>query len=155
MTQQDKDEGGVSPLAEATGYAGLLPFLGALLGVGLLPTFEQRDLAQRLALGYGATILSFVGAVHWGAAMLHARMNEGDRAVFMTWSVVPALVAWAALLMPAKTGLLLMAATFAAHYGADRQFAQRFALPSWYLRLRAGLSAVVIICLLLAILRVE
>ena len=69
MTQQDRDQGGVSPLAEAAGYAGLLPFLGALLGVGLLPTFEQRDLAQRLALGYGASILSFVGAVHWGLAL--------------------------------------------------------------------------------------
>jgi len=135
------------------GTAGLIPFVVLTSALYSLP--DYRPMLMFWLTSYAAVLLSFVGAVHWGAAMLHARMNEGDRAVFMTWSVVPALVAWAALLMPAKTGLLLMATTFAAHYGADRQFAQRFALPPWYLRLRAGLSAVVIICLLLAILRVE
>ncbi len=135
------------------GTAGLIPFVVLASALYALP--DYRPVFVFWLTSYAAVILSFVGAVHWGAAMLHARMSEADRAVFMTWSVVPALAAWAALLMPAKTGLLLMAATFAAHYGADRQFAQRFSLPPWYLRLRAGLSAVVIVCLLLAILRVE
>jgi hypothetical protein len=39
------------------------------------------------------------------------------------------------------------------HYAADRQLAQRFTLPPWYLRLRAGLTAVVVVCLIMAILR--
>ena len=78
---------------------------------------------------------------------------EAERGVFMTWSVVPALAGWVALLLPAKAGLLLLGATFAVHYAADRQFAQRFALPRWYLRLRGGLTAVVILCLVLAAVR--
>ena len=69
MSQQDNERSGVSPLAEMVGYAGLLPFLAALLGVGLAPDYAQREFAQRLGLGYGAAILSFVGAVHWGLAV--------------------------------------------------------------------------------------
>jgi len=49
--------------------------------------------------------------------------------------------------------MLLMALTFAVQYAADRQFAQRFHLPAWYLRLRTGLTAVVVLCLLLAVAR--
>jgi hypothetical protein len=44
-----------------------------------------------------------------------------------------------------------MAATFAVHFAVDRQLAQRFTLPGWYVRLRGGLTAVVVFCLLLAI----
>ncbi|MCW5622181.1 MAG: DUF3429 domain-containing protein [Burkholderiales bacterium] len=135
------------------GTAGLVPFVVLSSALYALP--DYRPMLVFWLTGYAAIILSFVGAVHWGAAMVHARMREGDRALFMTWSVVPALAAWVALLLPARTGLLLLAATFAAHYAADHQFAQRFTLPSWYMRLRAGLSAVVILCLLLAVLRVE
>ncbi len=66
---QDVRREGLAPLASNLGHAGLLPFLVALLGVGLAPSLEVRDLAQRLAIGYGAAILSFVGAVHWGLAL--------------------------------------------------------------------------------------
>ena len=109
MTQQDKDRGGLSPLAEAAGYAGLLPLLGALLGVGLLPTFEQRDLAQRLAIGYGATLLSFVGAVHWGLAV--AGRWAWSPAV-IGGAILPAAVATLALLVGGQRGLALLVVGF-------------------------------------------
>ena len=86
--------------------------------------------------------------------MVHEHMSEADRSVFMAWSVVPALAGWIAVLLPAKAGLLLLGATFAVHYAADRQFAQRFALPRWYLRLRGGLTAIVVLCLILAVARI-
>jgi hypothetical protein len=54
------------------------------------------------------------------------------------------------MLLQALPGLLLMAAAFAVHYAADRQFVLRFSLPGWYLRLRTGLTGVVVLCLLLA-----
>jgi hypothetical protein len=96
-------------------------------------------------------ILTFAGALHWGISMLHPDMTEQDQSVFMAWSVVPALVGWISLLMPPKTGLLLLIATFVIQYAADRQLAQRFRLPGWHLRLRAGLSAVAALCLVLAL----
>jgi hypothetical protein len=69
----------------------------------------------------------------------------------MTWSVVPALVGWVSLLLPAKTGLLLLIASFVIQYAADRQLAQRFRMPSWYLRLRTGLTSVAVLCLAFAL----
>jgi len=145
VTQQDKDRGGVSPLAEATGYAGLLPFLGALLGVGLLPTFEQRDLAQRLALGYGATILSFVGAVHWGLAVAGRWAWSPGVVVGAT---LPAVVATLALLVGGQRGLGLLVVGFGLFwvYEHRRQGAR---LPPAYLSLRRSLSLAV--CSLLAL----
>jgi hypothetical protein len=132
------------------GTGGLVPFVVLASALFAMPDHTRPQLLFWLT-AYAAVILSFVGAVHWGIAMVHGQMQEGDRTVFMAWSVVPALAAWAALLLPADTGLLLMAATFAVHFAADRQLGQRFALPPWYLRLRAGLTVVVVLCLLLAI----
>ena len=134
------------------GTAGLLPFVVLTSALYALPEGNTPVLLVWLT-AYAAVVLSFVGAVHWGAAMVHERMPEADRGVFMAWSVVPALAGWVALLLPAKTGLLLLAASFAVHYAADRQFAQRFALPRWYLRMRGGLTAVVVLCLVLAVVR--
>jgi len=132
------------------GTGGLVPFVVVTSALFALPDHTRPQLLFWLT-AYAAVILSFVGAVHWGIAMVHTQMREPDRTLYMGWSVVPALAAWVSLLLPPKTSLLLMAATFAVHFAADRQLAQRFTVPAWYLRLRASLTAVVVLCLLLAI----
>lgn len=134
------------------GTAGLVPFVVLVSALYAMPGGNVPFLLNWLT-GYSSVTLSFVGAVHWGVALVHPRMRESDRFVFMTWSVVPALTAWAALLLPAKSGLLLTAASFAVHYAADRQLGQRFGLVGWYLRLRAGLTTIVVLCLIMAVLR--
>ena len=134
------------------GTGGLVPFVVLVSALYAMPGGNTPVLLNWLT-AYSSVTLSFVGAVHWGVALVHQQMRESDRVVFMTWSVVPALTAWAGLLLPAKSGLLLMAATFAVHYAADRQLAQRFGLPAWYVRLRAGLTTIVVLCLVMAILR--
>jgi len=149
--KNDNDRDPIPRAAFWLGTSGLVPFVVLTSALYALPTPNAPVLLLYLT-AYGAVILSFVGAVHWGAAMVHAKMLESERGVFMAWSVVPALAAWAALLMPAKTALLLMAATFVIQYAADWQFSQRFRLPSWYLRLRRGLTTVVVLCLVMAIL---
>jgi len=131
------------------GAGGLLPFVVLTSALYALPAHTRPQLLFWLS-AYSAVILSFVGALHWGIAMVHTQMREADRTLYMAWSVVPALAGWVSLLLPARTGLLLMAATFAVHFAADFQLAQRFTLPAWYLRLRGGLTAVVVLCLLLA-----
>jgi hypothetical protein len=135
------------------GTSGLVPLVVLTSALYALPDAHAPALLFWLS-AYAAVMLAFVGAIHWGAAMVHPGMGDTDRGVFMAWSVVPALVGWVSLLLPETTGLLLMAATFAVHYAADHQFAQRFALPSWYLRLRASLTAVAALCLVLALVRV-
>ena len=59
----------VPPAAKWLGAAGLLPFLAG--AVASLPVAGAlRPFGEPLLLAYGAIILSFMGGVHWGAAML-------------------------------------------------------------------------------------
>src|ERR1700694_3189399 len=104
---------------------GLVPFVVIAGATWAMPEAYTPTLLFWLT-SYAAVVLSFAGAVHWGISLLHPDMSEQDQSVFMTWSVVPALVGWVSLLMPVKTGLLLLIATFIIQYAADRQLAQRF-----------------------------
>lgn len=134
------------------GAGGLIPFV-ILTGAVWISDDAHRIMAYEWLRTYAAVILSFIGAVHWGFAMLHPKMSLQERNTVMAWSVVPALVAWAALLAPLRHGLAVTAAMFALHYAMDRAFAQRFELPDWYLPLRGGLTIVVIVCLTLTAIR--
>jgi hypothetical protein len=97
---------------------------------------------------YGAVILSFVGALHWGFAMSHNEITPRQRDAAFAWSVVPALAAFIALVLQSGPGDFLLAVGFAAHYWADLRFAATAALPAWYLPLRLRLSVVAIVCIL-------
>jgi len=132
------------------GTGGLVPFVMLASATWAMPEAYTPTLLFWLT-SYAAVVLSFAGAVHWGIALLHPDMSEQDQSVFMTWSVVPALVGWVSLLMPSKTGLLLLIASYVIQYAADRQLAQRFRIPAWYLRLRTGLTSVAVLCLGLAL----
>jgi uncharacterized protein DUF3429 len=132
------------------GAGGLMPFVVLSGAVWAAPEAYTPALLNWLS-SYAAIIASFLGAVHWGVALLHPEMTEQDRGVFMTWSIVPALAGWFALLMPMKTCLLMLIATSVIQFAADRQLASRFHLPDWYLRLRSGLTPVAVLCLVLAL----
>ena len=55
-------------------------------------------------LAYGAVILSFVGALHWGFAMALGGLSDRERTHRFVWSVVPSLLAWPAVLLPMAGG---------------------------------------------------
>jgi hypothetical protein len=135
----------LNTIAEIVSYAGVVPFVLCLLGVALLPNYGQRELAQRIAISYGAVVLAFVGAVHWGLAL----------AGHMTWrparicgSVLPALLGAAATVLGGQRGLAVLVVGFGVfwlyeHRGVGAE------LPAAYLSLRRNLSLVV--CTLLAV----
>jgi len=127
------------------GYGGLLPFLAA---AGALLAGVQSELARQALLAYGAAILSFVGALHWGFAMMWPQLPAQEGARLFAWSTVPALAAWVALMLPPAGAATLLMAGFVAHYVQDRRLAARHPLPAWYLPLRLRLSAVACLCLL-------
>ena len=131
------------------GAGGLLPFIILAGSLWLAPEPYRPMLADWLR-SYAAVILTFVGAVHWGFAMLHPKVGEGERDTIMAWSVVPALVGWVGMIVPLRHGLVFIAAMFVIQLSMDRAFARRFTLPPWYLSLRNGLTAVVVVCIGLA-----
>jgi uncharacterized membrane protein len=146
------------------GYGGLIPFV-ALAAVIWLDTGYSHPWRFSL-VAYGAVILSFVGALHWGFAMCAGAATESDLAAGRNpalgtyiWSVVPALVGWVAVLLAQeapRTSALpngLLIGGFVIHYAIDRQIARRLKLPSWYLPMRLRLTAVACLSLVSAVFR--
>jgi len=132
--------------------AGAIPFVAgaALAHLGQGETYAGFDVAKSAAFAvqtYGAVILSFLGGIHWGMAIRSAPAGQASGA-WLTFSVLPSLIAWPALLLPPFVGLLLLGLGFAAMAGCDLVAAQRGAVPNWYPRLRIPVITVVVSCIL-------
>ena len=132
------------------GYGGLLPFVLLISAVYFLP--QHRVFLGQALCAYGAVILSFVGALHWGFAMTLQGLSTKQRLESYVWSVVPALLAWPALVVEsAALGSGLLALGFVANYWRDVCLARATRLPGWYLPLRLRLTTVAGLCLLLLV----
>jgi hypothetical protein len=139
------------------GYGGLLPFI-ALATQCAIDT-NLGLLWRSILLGYGAVILSFVGALHWAFAMTLPDLTHAKRSECYAWGVVPALIGWVAASIPISLlwqwpsrstafETTLMVAAFLAHYFQDRRLVKVAQLPAWYLPLRLQLTLVASVCLL-------
>lgn len=127
------------------GYGGLLPFV-ALMPASLLDHHHAALWSDAL-YAYGAIILSFIGALHWGLAMSLSELSERQRSSHFAWSVVPALIAWPAVFFSPPLAAPLLVMGFIAHYLQDLRLARRATLPGWYLPLRLRLTSVAVVCL--------
>lgn len=112
------------------GYLGLLPFFIAGLGLWVGPSWLGGWLTA-----YGAVILAFVGAIHWGVAM--SQRNPAAESFYA--SVLPALVGWVALLVPRLIGLPILIAGFVAWRVWEHRVGQA-SMPRWFRRLRTVLT---------------
>lgn len=128
------------------GYAGLIPFV-VLAPASLLDPHHGLTWSDAL-YAYGAVILSFVCALHWGFAMALPGLDDARRTRTMLWSVVPSLIAWPALLLVPTDAAALLVIGFVLHYVQDRRLARHATLPSWYLPLRLQLTTVACIALI-------
>lgn len=121
--------------AQALGYAGLLPFVSLALASYLLAPEQQADVLSALR-GYAATIVSFLGAIHWGLTLRDAATPSTR---MLAWGVLPSLLAWLALMLPISSGLWLLAAGLWACFAVDRQVYPQLGLNDW-LAMRLVLS---------------
>ncbi len=132
-----------SPWARRLGLGGLIPFVGLAVALWVAPQAD-RPLAALALLGYGATICSFLGAIHWGLVMREA---QPEPLVSLVWGVLPSLVSWVALLLGPAAGLGLIAALLWACLAADRVLYPRHQLQAW-LPMRLQLTLVASVCCL-------
>ena len=109
------------------GLAGILPQLACLV----LALAGGGQWAGQAGLAYAALILSFLGGLWWMAALM-AGLRD---ATPYTLAVLPSLIGWAALLLPAG-GLVLVALCLLASPLVDRHLASRVALPPGWIALR-------------------
>jgi hypothetical protein len=135
----------ITDTARWLGHAGLLPFgLGALLvWVRLAPELHAFVTAAMSA--YAGLIVSFLGGIHWGLAF---RQTAPPASLFV-WGVVPALLAWLAVLMPPHAGLVLHGVVLVLCYLVDRRVYPVHGAAHW-LTLRFRLSSVAALACFLA-----
>lgn len=141
------------PFAVMLGVAGVIPFLVCSVGVLALRGGDAERVLLAL-MAYGATILAFLGGVHWGFA-LPTPDAPGPRQVprlRLGLGVLPSLAGWLALVLPlvaaAELGLALLAIAFVGLVAVEARGTERGLLSRPYMWLRWGLSAAVVTCLL-------
>lgn len=133
------------------GVAGLIPFVwGAATEVSPgafafgLERFGPRFVGPYVGLAYGTIILGFMSGVLWGFA---TRATGQAAAVGYALSVIPAL--WAFLFVgngPVGSAIWL-GLGYVLLLGLDYMFWKQGLAPAWWMRLRVGLTAVVLACL--------
>lgn len=122
------------------GHLGLIPFV---LGAALIwvVNAEAHPYATLALSGYAAVVVSFLGGIYWGLAF---RLSAPPASLFI-WGVVPSLVAWLAVMMPASAGLVVHGVMLCVCYGVDRKVYPTQGLAQW-LTLRFRLSMVAALC---------
>jgi steroid 5-alpha reductase family enzyme len=99
---------------------------------------SHQDFLRHALLAYGACIVSFVGAVHWGIGI--STLNKSH--LGLGWSVVPSIAAWVALSIDKSGSLVAMAAILVGCLAADLKFYKAGELPRWYFRMRIALTTI-------------
>ncbi|XP_035503131.1 transmembrane protein 69-like [Scophthalmus maximus] len=121
------------------GFAGLIPFVSPTMLMAATECFYPELAFAQLA--YGAAILSFLGGARWGFALPESSPGKPDW-INLANSVVPALLAWTAMLMSdnivAATTMAIMGHGVALHY--DLSLLPTY--PSWFKALRSVLTIV-------------
>ena len=97
-------------------------------------------------LAYGIVILSFLGGVHWGAAMMCSDLSLADTKLALLWGVTPSLIAWSATLF-GGFGFAVLMAGFIAALQVDKQLFARYRMPPWLMGLRWRLTVAVVLML--------
>ncbi|KAI0444013.1 hypothetical protein F4803DRAFT_283943 [Xylaria telfairii] len=148
------------------GLAGTLPYLGTSVSTVYLAwvlntpwpassafanniMIARESASQLLAtlepiqLGYGAIIISFLGAVHWGLEYAAKVPDEARTRFRYGIGVMAPIVAWPTLFLPVEFALTGQFAAFVALYFADARATVRGWAPAWYSTYRFALTAVV------------
>ena len=138
------------------GYAGLIPFIGLAFMVQLADSPNDMIALESL-VAYGAVIVSFLGALHWGACFKTIGTSTQNRWLdhsVWIWGIMPALIAWLAIHIFIPLALLLLAATLIVQRAIDqRTYAYYFAnaqMANAFMHMRTHLTIVASVCLIWA-----
>ena len=143
-------------LAIILGLGGLVPFVCMTVAILFFPSDVPVPRLIVALVDYGAAILSFLGAVHWGLALAGDPLGVPGQPAAMRLrlglGVLPALVGLARHPGAAPLiRLLLLLLGFALTMLAEPRAARHGLMPPGYLGLRYLLTAVVLLCLFAAL----
>ncbi len=130
------------------GFSGLVPFVGLTIAFLAMEPSARPMLAQAMML-YAVCIISFLGGIHWGIALVFHELPVVYVASSLVWSVLPALMAWPLSLMPLSLALPWAAVALLFILAVDLRLNKHYPIPHWFNTLRSILSVVACVCLLL------
>lgn len=139
------DPGARDPALSILGAGGLIPFVFFGAGAWIAHPEWQAFALNALAL-YGAVILAFLGAIHWGLYLADRRHRVGPLSA-PGWAVIPSVLAWLAVLQPLPEALMTLAVLFLVVLWVDRYSLRGRRLPQGYLTLRMVLTTGAILSL--------
>jgi hypothetical protein len=124
------------PIALRLGYLALLPFL---IGAALVWIVREQvhPYVTAALSAYAAVVVAFIGGIHWGFGF----REENAAPRLFVWGVVPALVAWVAVVMQPYAGLVVHGVMLLVCYLVDRKVYPAHGAARW-LTLRFRLSVV-------------
>ncbi|MDP5071197.1 MAG: DUF3429 domain-containing protein [Congregibacter sp.] len=124
---------------QALGFAGLLPFLAAALGVMFLDDLLLA-ISQRTFLLYSTAILCFLAGTLWGETLPQPGAGHGATILISNGVVLFAVLAMLTA-QPLLAAMLLMLGHLSLLW-YERQLPQR---TLWYLRLRTWLTLIAVV----------
>jgi hypothetical protein len=145
--------------AYTLGLAGVLPYLATSLstvacayeinhasgGQGYIMSAQTAEaflhVLEPLQIGYGAVILSFLGAIHWGLEWAGYGGYQGYRRYAI--GVAAPAIAWPTILLPVEYALISQFCAFTLLYYVDTRASYRGWTPPWYAIYRFVLTFIV------------
>ncbi|KAJ2916951.1 hypothetical protein MD484_g3453, partial [Candolleomyces efflorescens] len=146
------------------GLTGGIPYIGAsamtvylarqaeMVSSGIIHTMDPGvastllDQALNFQVTYGAVMLSFLGALHWGFEMAAYGGQQGYTRLAL--GTAPMLVAWTSLGMQPMEALALQWFAFTGLWYADSKATVQGWAPKWYSQYRFYLSILVGVCII-------
>lgn len=104
------------------------------------------DQALNFQVHYGAVLLSFLGALHWGMEIAGYGGYKGYRRLCL--GVAPAIVAWSTITLQPTTALLCQWLGFVGLWYSDNRATAWGWTPVWYSQYRFYLSLLVGTCII-------
>ncbi|KJZ79740.1 hypothetical protein HIM_01209 [Hirsutella minnesotensis 3608] len=109
------------------------------------------NVLEPLQLGYGAVIISFLGAIHWGLEYAEKQPLRERTNFRYGVGVAASVIAWPTVLMPLEYALTTQFMAFVALYFVDSRAAARGWAPPWYGMYRFLLTAMVGLAILVSL----
>ncbi|OBT86954.1 hypothetical protein VE02_04567 [Pseudogymnoascus sp. 03VT05] len=118
------------------------PKTGSSLFFPLETAQYYLSVLEPIQIGYGAVILSFLGAIHWGLEYAQYGGHQPGYRRFAIGCAMPA-IAWPTMLMPLEPALITQFLAFTGLYFVDSRQGVRGFAPSWYPTYRFVLTFIV------------
>lgn len=137
----------VSSTAYILGYGGLIPFVFFTL-YGFMEV-KHLFFSRELFYFYGLTILSFLGAPHWGFVFTSSYFigSQKKQQLRLFIGILPALFAFSSVFFSELGRLIILLIGFIFILVFDVFLFRSEKILGWYLPLRKRLSFIVLACL--------